>query len=178
MGTIDFYKEKVTMSSDDFGQTQDAREGTVPISAGSIRKGMYVMLKGKPCKVTDYSTAKVGKHGSAKAKVIGVSIFDDTKNEEICPTSHNMLQPVVTRTTYQFMGLSATDTDYAMLYNHEMSTGGDPLRQDVKMPTDDSTKVANMVEAVDAGKYVSVVIISAVGEEKILTSEVKITDSN
>merc|ERR1712179_358229 len=116
----------------------DAREGTVPISAGSIRKGMYVMLKGKPCKVTDYSTAKVGKHGSAKAKVIGVSIFDDTKNEEICPTSHNMLQPVVTRTTYQFMGLSANDP----------------------------AKTQQMVYAVDNGKYVSVVIISAVGEEK------------
>merc|ERR1712179_475064 len=176
MGTIDFYKEKVTMSSDDFGQTQDAREGTVPISAGSIRKGMYVMLKGKPCKVTDYSTAKVGKHGSAKAKVIGVSIFDDTKNEEICPTSHNMLQPVVTRTTYQFMGLSANDPEYAMLFNIEANPD-EQLRQDVRMPTNDPAKTQQMVDAVENGKYVSVVIISAVGEEKILTGEVKITDN-
>merc|ERR1711939_624788 len=41
---------------------------TVPIRAGEVRKGGYVMLKGKPCKVVEVSISKTGKHGHAKAK--------------------------------------------------------------------------------------------------------------
>jgi len=33
------------------------------------------MLKGFPCKVVDYSTSKAGKHGHAKATIVGVDIF-------------------------------------------------------------------------------------------------------
>merc|ERR1711934_607252 len=40
---------------------------TVPIRAGEVRKGGYVMLKGKPCKVVEVSISKTGKHGHAKA---------------------------------------------------------------------------------------------------------------
>ena len=38
------------------------------------------MLKGYPCKVTDYSTAKPGKHGSAKATIVGTDIFTGKKH--------------------------------------------------------------------------------------------------
>jgi len=43
----------------------------VPVQVGSVKKGGYCMLQGHPCKVTDYSTAKPGKHGSAKATIVG-----------------------------------------------------------------------------------------------------------
>ena len=36
---------------------------TVSMEAGQIRKGGYIMIKGRPCKVSDVSTSKTGKHG-------------------------------------------------------------------------------------------------------------------
>ena len=34
-----------------------------------------MMIKGHPCKVVDVSHAKPGKHGAAKANIVGIDIF-------------------------------------------------------------------------------------------------------
>jgi len=53
------------------------------------------MLKGFPCKVIDYSTAKPGKHGSAKASIVGTDIFTGKKYEDSWPTSAGVMIPNV-----------------------------------------------------------------------------------
>jgi translation initiation factor 5A len=53
------------------------------------------MLQGYPCRVVDISTTKAGKHGHAKATIVGVDIFTGKKHEDSCPTSHNMETPIV-----------------------------------------------------------------------------------
>lgn len=58
------------------------------------------MLKGFPCKVTDYSTAKPGKHGSAKASIVGKDIFTGKTYEDTWPTSAGVMIPNVTKTEY------------------------------------------------------------------------------
>ena len=55
------------------------------------------MLKGFPCKVTDYSTAKPGKHGSAKATIVGNDIFTNKKHEDTAPTGATLQVPIVTK---------------------------------------------------------------------------------
>ena len=55
------------------------------------------MIKDHPCKVTEYSTAKPGKHGSAKATIVGVDIFTAKKYEDSCPTSATVRVPVVSK---------------------------------------------------------------------------------
>lgn len=57
----------------DFEQAASGSADCVPTQVGSIKKGGYCMLKGHPCKVIEYSTAKPGKHGSAKATIVGRS---------------------------------------------------------------------------------------------------------
>ena len=53
----------------------------------------YVVIKGFPCRVSDYSTAKTGKHGAAKAMYVGVDIFTGRKYEDSKPTSATTLEP-------------------------------------------------------------------------------------
>jgi translation initiation factor 5A len=55
------------------------------------------MLKGFPCKVTEYSTAKPGKHGAAKATIVGNDIFTGKKYEDGGPTSSNIMVPSVAK---------------------------------------------------------------------------------
>lgn len=55
------------------------------------------MLKGFPCKVIEYSTAKPGKHGSAKATMLGFDIFTNKKYEDSDSTDANIGVPVVTK---------------------------------------------------------------------------------
>merc|ERR1712048_1196288 len=79
---------------------------TVPIRAGEVRKGTYVMLKGKPCKVHDVSISKTGKHGHAKANIMGFDVFTGRKYVEIYPTSHNMTAPTMFRSEYELTNVN------------------------------------------------------------------------
>lgn len=86
------------MSSDDQQfEAFDQVEGCIPSQVGAIKKGGFCMLKGFPCKVTEYSTAKPGKHGAAKATIIGNDIFTGKKYEDGGPTSSNIMVPSVTK---------------------------------------------------------------------------------
>ena len=49
-----------------FESTDAGSSHTYPMEGGQIRKGGYIMIKGNPCKVSDVSTSKTGKHGHAK----------------------------------------------------------------------------------------------------------------
>lgn len=75
----------------------EAMAGCTPTQYGAIKKGGYCILKGNPCKVTDYSTAKPGKHGSAKATIVGIDIFTGKKYEDGGPTSGGCYTPDVTK---------------------------------------------------------------------------------
>ena len=56
-----------------------------PIELGSLKIGSYILLPvsdqptGEPCRITEYDTSKPGKHGAAKARIVGMGVFDDQK---------------------------------------------------------------------------------------------------
>merc|ERR1712166_530376 len=102
---------------------------TVSVEAGSIRKGGHIMIKGKACKVRDVSTSKTGKHGHAKCKFQAVDIFSGATCEELCPSSHNIDVPVVTKKDYQIQSLD--ESGYVMLLTEERE-----MREDMMLPVD------------------------------------------
>ena len=67
------------MSSENEFEAGDAgASNTRFVEAGRAKPGTLIMLKEQfPCKVTAFSTAKPGKHGSAKAMLVGKDIFTD-----------------------------------------------------------------------------------------------------
>ena len=75
--------------------TDSGASKTVSVEAGQIRKGGYIMIKGKPCKVKDVSVSKTGKHGHAKCKFSASNIFTGTTCEELCPSTHSIDVPIV-----------------------------------------------------------------------------------
>ncbi|KAI1436654.1 eukaryotic translation initiation factor 5A-2 [Xylaria sp. CBS 124048] len=84
----------------DFSGAKAETSLTVPQQCSSLRKGGFVVMKGKPCKITDMSTSKTGKHGHAKVHLVGVDIFTEKKYEELCPSTHNMDVPIIDTTTF------------------------------------------------------------------------------
>merc|ERR1711904_505305 len=82
---------------------------TKPMEAGQVRKGGFIMIKGKPCKVLDVSTSKTGKHGHAKCHFVASNIFTGKKQEELCPATHNIDVPFVFREDYQVMDIGEED---------------------------------------------------------------------
>ncbi|KAF6003309.1 hypothetical protein CCYA_CCYA06G1845 [Cyanidiococcus yangmingshanensis] len=137
---------------------------TVPIQAGSVKKGVYIVLKGQPCKCVDVSTSKTGKHGHAKANIVGLDIFTGKKYEDVAPTSHTMYQPVVVRSEYQLIDIDAEN--FCSLMDDKGET-----REDLKLDPDNDPVHAKIKEDFDAGKHLTVVVLKAMKQEKIMQSK-------
>ena len=64
-----------------------------PADLGSLKIGSYILLPvgdqatGEPCRIVEYDTSKPGKHGAAKARIVGVGVFDDQKRPHVGPVS-------------------------------------------------------------------------------------------
>lgn len=89
-------------SENEFAQGDSGALNTELTEAGRLKPGSLVMMKETfPCKVTAFSTAKPGKHGSAKAMVTAKDIFTDKQYEETFGTGDMIPRPIVTKTEMQ-----------------------------------------------------------------------------
>merc|ERR1712019_56191 len=109
-----------------------------------------------------------GKHGRAKANIVGLDIFTSKKYEEYCTTSHNMDVPIVQRTEYVLSMLDETSGQVSLL---DVASGS--IKSDLNLPTfplnteptDEDLRVQNQIlDAYTGEKNIEVVVISACGE--------------
>ena len=91
------------------------------------------MIKGHPCKVVSFSTAKVGKHGSAKAMITGIDIFSSSKYECTFSTGDNVDAPLLKRIEYSLINIE--DDGYLVLMDESGET-----KEDIKLPEDEWLK--------------------------------------
>ncbi|MFB6297234.1 MAG: translation initiation factor IF-5A [Salinirussus sp.] len=62
-----------------------------------LDEGSYVMIDDVPCRITSYSTAKPGKHGSAKARIDATGVFDGKKQSLSQPVDAKVWVPIINR---------------------------------------------------------------------------------
>lgn len=139
---------------------------TYPMQAGALRKNTHCLLKGNPCKIMEISISKTGKHGHAKAHIIGIDIFTGKKYEDLCPTSHNMEVPNVLRVEFQLLDLDSESGAVSVL-----TESGD-TKDDLNLPTDASGAreelAGEIITAFEDGKALLMTVMSAMGKEKIV----------
>ena len=146
-----------------FETTDAGASATYPMEAGQIRKGGFIMIKDQPCKVSDVSTSKTGKHGHAKCKFVAIDIFTGAKKEDMQPSSHNSEVPNVSRKEYSLLDID--DEGFLSLMADDGST-----KDDLKLPagSDDSNKLAEDIEKeFKAEKDLVLTVLSAMGEEMV-----------
>ncbi len=148
-----------------FEQGDSGSAGIEKIQAGCLKIGSLVMIKGHPCKVVSFSTAKTGKHGAAKAMVTGIDIFSSNKYECTFSTGENVDAPVVERKEYT---LNFIDDEGFMALMNESGE----IKEDLKVPEEEWLKdVVDKCKAIiEAGqKECLVTVVSAMGQEKLIT---------
>jgi len=147
----------------DFESGTSGASETYPMQCSALRKNGYVMIKGRPCKIVEMSTSKTGKHGHAKVHLVALDIFTNKKLEDICPSTHNMNVPNVTRKDYTMVNIS--DDGFA-----EMMDDDGEQKEDLKIPDDDVGKDVN--EKFANGESFIVTVLAACGEERIVGTKV------
>merc|ERR1739844_408443 len=147
----------------DFGGGDAGASATFPMQCSALRKNGFVMIKGRPCKIVEMSTSKTGKHGHAKVHLVALDIFTQKKYEDICPSTHNMDVPNITRRDYQLLDVS--DDGYLSLMDDAGNT-----RDDLKNPDGDVGE--EIKGAIGDGKDILCTVLSACGEESVIATKI------
>ena len=77
-----------------------------PVEVKSLKEGGFVIIDDIPCKVTDISISKPGKHGSAKAKLTAVGLFETAKKIIVKPADARIDIPVIEKKNGQVISIS------------------------------------------------------------------------
>ncbi|WP_435099422.1 translation initiation factor IF-5A [Halarchaeum sp. P4] len=62
-----------------------------------LQEGNYVIIEDAACKIDGYSTAKPGKHGSAKARIEARGVFDGKRRSLSQPVDAKIWVPIINR---------------------------------------------------------------------------------
>merc|ERR1719244_786932 len=153
-------RENISKLSDNEAETFEGGDSgaaaTYPQQCSALRKNGYVVIKNRPCKIVEMSTSKTGKHGHAKVHMVGIDVFTNKKYEDICPSTHNMNVPNVTRKDYQLIDIN--DGFLSLL-----DDAGE-AKEDLKLPEGEVGE--EITKRLDADEGIMVTVMSAMGEEK------------
>ena len=72
-----------------------------PADLGSVKEGSYIIIDGEPCKVVSREHFKPGKHGSAKVRLVAISIFTGSKKSYVSPAESRVDIPMINKRSGQ-----------------------------------------------------------------------------
>ncbi len=110
-----------------------------------LQEGNYVMIEDTACEINSYSTAKPGKHGSAKARIEAEGVFDGKKRSLSQPVDAKIWVPIINRKQGQVVSVESDDVAQVMdLETYETITIKTP--GDVSLSPDDEIEYLEMEE--------------------------------
>ncbi|MDI6702288.1 translation initiation factor IF-5A [Methanothermobacter wolfeii] len=89
------------------------------VEVKTLKVGKYVIIDGEASKITNISTSSPGKHGSAKARVEAVGIFDNQKRSFVKPVDSKVDIPIIDKRTAQVLAIMGEDVQLMDLENYE-----------------------------------------------------------
>ncbi|MFB6219102.1 MAG: translation initiation factor IF-5A [Halobacteriaceae archaeon] len=96
-----------------------------------LQEGNYVLIDDAPCEIISYSTAKPGKHGSAKARVEARGVFDDKKRSLSQPVDAKIRVPIIQRKGAQVVSVDGDEAQVMDLDTYETVTMAMPEDEDL-----------------------------------------------
>ena len=121
------------MSDDEQFEVTDAGSSMCEkTDTNRLKNGSLIMIKGFPCKVTDVSTAKPGKHGSAKVILKGKDILTDKIYECTYHAGDMVDAPIVKRIEYTLLNIDDTTL--------ELLDDKGEVKSDVNLPEEEHLK--------------------------------------
>ena len=146
----------------EFEITDAGASKTEKTNTSRLKPGSLVMVKGNPCKVTETTTAKPGKHGSAKVILKGRDVLTAKIYECTFHAGDMVDAPLVKRTEYTLLNI---DDDQLSL----MTADGE-VKEDVNLPEADHLKDTRkkIIEIFESGKRECLVaVINVMGVEQV-----------
>lgn len=132
------------------------------VESNRLKNGSLVMIKGNPCKVTEVSTAKPGKHGSAKVILKGRDILTSKVYECTFHSGDMIDAPIVKRTEYTLLNIEEETLSL-------LDPSGE-MKEDCNLPEEEHLKeVADKIKAIfeEGKKECLVTVLNTLGKEQV-----------
>jgi len=71
----------------------------------TLKVGRYIIIDDEPSTIVNLATSKPGKHGSAKARIDAIGVFDGQKRSIVQPVSAKIYVPTVERKGAQVLSV-------------------------------------------------------------------------
>jgi len=91
-----------------------------------------MIIDGEPCHIVDITKSKPGKHGSAKARIVAIGVFDNMKRQFVKPVDLNAEVPIIDKRMGQVFAVNPTGIQIMDLETYEYSEAPYPQDEDLK----------------------------------------------
>jgi len=102
------------------------------VEVGSLKPGQYVIIDNEPCRIVEYEKSKPGKHGSAKARIVAIGVFDNTKRSMVSPVDAKVDVPIIEKRSGQVVALMGSIIQLMDLETYEVFETIFPVEDEVK----------------------------------------------
>ncbi len=106
----------------------------------SLKPGRYVIIDGEPCKVLSVTTSVAGKHGSAKARLEAIGIFDGRRRSIVKPADEEVEVPIIEKRNAQVIAVMGDQAQIMDLETYEVF--------EVNIPEEMKEKIKEGVEVI------------------------------
>jgi translation initiation factor 5A len=103
-----------------------------PVDVGSLRVGGYMIIENEPCRIVDITKSKPGKHGSAKARIVAIGVFDGVKRSYVKPVDSNAEIPIIDKRIGQVFAVNPNGVQIMDLETYEYLDAPFPEEEDLK----------------------------------------------
>ena len=103
-----------------------------PVDVGSLKIGGYVVIDGEPCRIVEYEKSKPGKHGSAKARIVAISVFTGQKKNLSSPVDAKTEVPMIDKKSGQVISITGNSVQLMDLDSYETFETPMPDDEDLK----------------------------------------------
>ncbi len=91
-----------------------------PVDLGTLKVGSYVIVDNEPCRIVDLTKSKPGKHGSAKARVVAIGVFDGVKRSFVKPVDAQVEVPIIEKRSGQVIATMPSSVQIMDLETYEI----------------------------------------------------------
>jgi|TARA_B100001167_G_C16470254_1_gene167559 translation initiation factor 5A len=103
-----------------------------PASLSDVKIGSYIIINEEPCRIVEYDKSKPGKHGSAKARIVAIGVFDKSKRSMVSPVSAGIEIPIIEKRTGQIISIVGTTIQLMDMETFETLDAPEPDDVDLK----------------------------------------------
>ncbi len=103
-----------------------------PVDVGSVKIGQYIIIDGEPCRIVEMEKSKPGKHGSAKARIVAISVTTGTKKNVMSPVDGRIEVPMIEKKTGQVIAFVGNNVQLMDMQSYETFETPMPAEEEIK----------------------------------------------